>query len=72
MAKKGGIYAPDEPTAGLHLADIERLLGLLDRRVDGGRIVFEGTAVDLVAARSTLIGTSQLTSERDRRPRGGR
>ena len=87
MAEKGGVYVLDEPTAGLHLADVERLLGLLDRLVDagksviviehhqavmahadwiidlgpgagheGGRIVFEGTPADLVAARSTLTG----------------
>ncbi|MFI0156095.1 ATP-binding cassette domain-containing protein [Streptomyces lydicus] len=87
MAEKGGVYVLDEPTAGLHLADVEQLLGLLDRLVDsgksvivvehhqavmahadwivdlgpgaghdGGRIVFEGTPADLVAARSTLTG----------------
>jgi excinuclease UvrABC ATPase subunit len=87
MAEKGGIYILDEPTAGLHLADVEKLLGLLDRLVDsgksviviehhqavmahadwiidlgpgaghdGGRIVFEGTPADLIAARSTLTG----------------
>ncbi|MER5733456.1 excinuclease ABC subunit UvrA [Streptomyces sp. NPDC002138] len=87
MAEKGGIYVLDEPTAGLHLADVEQLLGLLDRLVDsgksvivvehhqavmahadwiidlgpgaghdGGRIVFEGTPADLVAARGTLTG----------------
>lgn len=87
MADKGGIYVLDEPTTGLHLADVEQLLGLLDRLVDsgksvvviehhqavmahadwiidlgpgaghdGGRIVFEGTPADLVAARSTLTG----------------
>ncbi|MEU8171556.1 excinuclease ABC subunit UvrA [Microbispora hainanensis] len=87
MADKGGVYVLDEPTAGLHLADVEQLLGLLDRLVDsgksviviehhqavmahadwiidlgpgaghdGGRIVFEGTPGDLVAARSTLTG----------------
>ncbi|MGH9155995.1 MAG: ATP-binding cassette domain-containing protein, partial [Acidimicrobiales bacterium] len=87
MAEKGDVYVLDEPTVGLHLADIEQLLGLLDRLVDsgksviviehqqavmahadwiidlgpgaghdGGRIVFEGTPADLVAARSTLTG----------------
>ncbi len=87
MAEKGGVYILDEPTSGLHLADIEQLLGLLDRLVDsgksviiiehhqavmahgdwiidlgpgaghdGGRVVFEGTPADLVAARSTLTG----------------
>ncbi len=87
MAEKGGILALDEPTTGLHLADVEQLLGLLDRLVDsgksviviehhlgvmahadwiidlgpgaghdGGRIVFEGTPADLVAARPTVTG----------------
>jgi excinuclease ABC A subunit len=102
MAEKGGaprsagrsstgrapqVLVLDEPTTGLHLADVEQLLGLLDRLVDsgrsvvviehnqavmahadwivdlgpgaghdGGRIVFEGTPADLVAARSTLTG----------------
>jgi excinuclease UvrABC ATPase subunit len=87
MAEKGDVYLLDEPTTGLHLADVEQLLGLLDRLVDsgksviviahhqavmaqadwiidlgpgaghdGGRIVFEGTPADLVAARSTLTG----------------
>ncbi len=87
LAATGGVYVLDEPTAGLHLADVEQLLGLLDRLVesgksvivvehhqavmahadwiidlgpgaghDGGRIVFEGTPADLVAARSTLTG----------------
>jgi excinuclease UvrABC ATPase subunit len=87
MAEKGEVYVLDEPTTGLHLADVEQLLGLLDRLVDaaksviviahhqavmaradwiidlgpgaghdGGRIVFEGTPADLVAARSTLTG----------------
>ncbi len=87
MADKGDVYVLDEPTTGLHLADVENLLGLLDRLVDsgksviviehhqavmahadwivdlgpgaghdGGRIVFEGTPADLVAARSTVTG----------------
>jgi excinuclease UvrABC ATPase subunit len=87
MGEKGGVYVLDEPTTGLHLADVQQLLGLLDRLVDsgksviviahhqavmaradwiidlgpgaghdGGRIIFEGTPADLVAARSTLTG----------------
>jgi excinuclease UvrABC ATPase subunit len=87
MGEKGDVLVLDEPTAGLHLADVEQLLGLLDRLVDtgksvlviehhqavmahadwiidlgpgagrdGGRIVFEGTPADIVAARSTLTG----------------
>lgn len=87
MGDKGGVYVLDEPTTGLHLADVEQLLGLLDHLVDsgksviviehhqavmahadwiidlgpgaghdGGRVVFEGTPADLVAARSTLTG----------------
>jgi excinuclease UvrABC ATPase subunit len=92
MGDKGDVYVLDEPTSGLHLADVEQLLGLLDRLVDsgksviviehhqavmahadwiidlgpgaghdGGRIVFEGTPADLVAARSTL--TSEHLAE---------
>jgi excinuclease UvrABC ATPase subunit len=87
LGEKGDVYLLDEPTSGLHLADVEHLLGLLDRLVDsgksviviahhqavmaradwiidlgpgaghdGGRIVFEGTPADVVAARSTLTG----------------
>ncbi|MFO7178662.1 MAG: excinuclease ABC subunit UvrA [Pseudomonadota bacterium] len=87
MGEQGGIYVLDEPTTGLHLADLRQLLGLLDRLVDsgksviviehnqavmahadwiidlgpgaghdGGRIVFEGTPAELVAAQSTLTG----------------
>ena len=86
-AERGSVYVLDEPTTGLHLADIEQLLGMLDRLVDsgtsviviehhqavmahadwiidlgpgaghdGGRVVFEGTPADLVAARATLTG----------------
>jgi excinuclease UvrABC ATPase subunit len=87
MGAEGGVYVLDEPTTGLHLADLGQLLGLLDRLVDagksviviehhqavmahadwiidlgpgaghdGGRVVFEGTPADLVAAKSTLTG----------------
>jgi excinuclease UvrABC ATPase subunit len=39
LGEKGGVYILDEPTSGLHLADVENLLGLLDRLVDSGKSV---------------------------------
>jgi excinuclease UvrABC ATPase subunit len=39
MSEKGGVYVLDEPTTGLHLADLQQLLGLLDRLVDSGKSV---------------------------------
>ncbi len=39
MSEKGRVYVLDEPTSGLHLADVENLLGLLDRLVDSGKSV---------------------------------
>jgi excinuclease UvrABC ATPase subunit len=39
MAEKGSVYVLDEPTSGLHLADVEQLLGLLDRLVESGKSV---------------------------------
>ena len=37
LGEKGGVFVLDEPTSGLHLADVENLLGLLDRLVDSGK-----------------------------------
>jgi excinuclease UvrABC ATPase subunit len=55
MAEKSGVYVLDEPTAGLHLADVEQLLGLLDRLVDSGRSVIVVTHHQAVMAHADWI-----------------
>ncbi len=93
LHRTGEVYVLDEPTTGLHLADVDRLVGMLDRLVDGGntvivvehhtavvrradwvidvgpeggrhggRIVFEGTPMDLLDAPGSLTG-AQLRRE---------
>ena len=55
MAEKGDVYVLDEPTAGLHLADVEQLLGLLDRLVDSGKSVIVVEHHQAVMARADWI-----------------
>ena len=59
MAGNGGVYILDEPTTGLHLADVEQLLGPLDRPADSGRsvvVIEHHQASWRVDARSKLTG----------------
>jgi excinuclease UvrABC ATPase subunit len=55
MGEKGGVYVLDEPTTGLHLADVEQLLGLLDRIVDSGKSVIVIAHHQAVMARADWI-----------------
>ncbi len=55
MAGKGAVYVLDEPTSGLHLADVEQLLGLLDRLVDSGKSVIVIEHHQAVMARADWI-----------------
>ena len=55
MAEKGGVYVLDEPTTGLHLADVDQLLGLFDRLVDSGKSVIVIAHHQAVMARADWI-----------------